>query len=102
MPLTGLGPMFPFGIINEATTQLIFNINMRKKHLKKSNFQLYLKSHSLKLNLLCKFIEIALGHECSPVNLLYIFKNTFLKEHLRRAACVIANSPILNIFSGYE
>ena len=27
--------------------------------------------------LLCNFIEIALQHECSPVNLLHIFRTTF-------------------------
>ena len=29
--------------------------------------------------LLCNFIEIALQHGCSPVNLLHIFRTTFLK-----------------------
>ena len=43
---------------------------------------------AISINLLFKFIEIALRHGCSPVNLLYIFKNTFIKEHHRRAASV--------------
>ena len=30
--------------------------------------------------LLCNFIEIALWHRCSPVNLLHIFKTPFLKN----------------------
>ena len=39
------------------------------------------------INLQSKFIEIALRHGCSPVNLMYIFKNTFLKQHQWRGAC---------------
>ena len=42
---------------------------------------------AISINLQSKFIEIALRHGCSPVNLLYIFKDTFLKEYLWRAAC---------------
>ena len=33
-----------------------------------------------KVALLCYFIEIALRHGCSPVNLLRIFKTPFLKN----------------------
>ena len=33
-----------------------------------------------KVALLCYFIEIALRHGCSPVNLLCIFKTPFLKN----------------------
>ena len=32
------------------------------------------------------FIEISLRHGCSPINLLDTFQNTFLQEHLWRAA----------------
>ena len=32
------------------------------------------------LQLLCNFIEVALRHECSLVNLLYIFKTPFPKN----------------------
>ena len=28
----------------------------------------------------CNFMKIALWHGCSPVNLLYIFRTTFLKD----------------------
>ena len=31
-------------------------------------------------SLLCNFIEIALRHECSPVNLLHIFGTPFSKN----------------------
>ena len=31
-------------------------------------------------NLLCNFIEIALRHECSPVNLTHIFRTPFPKN----------------------
>ena len=32
------------------------------------------------IKLLCNFIEITLQHGCSPANLLYIFRNPFLKN----------------------
>ena len=32
----------------------------------------------ISIKLLCNFIEIALRHECSPVNLLHIFRTPFL------------------------
>ena len=34
--------------------------------------------------LLCNFIEVALRHGCSPVNLLHIFRTTFPKNTSRR------------------
>ena len=43
---------------------------------------------TISIKLLCNFIEIALRHGCSPVNLLPIFKNTFSKEHLWVTASV--------------
>ena len=33
----------------------------------------------ISIKLLCKFIEITLRHGCSPVNLMYIFRTTFLR-----------------------
>ena len=33
-----------------------------------------------KVALLCNFIEIALRHGCSPVNLLHIFRTPFLRN----------------------
>ena len=35
---------------------------------------------AISIMLLCNFIEISLRHECSPVNLLYIFRTSFLKN----------------------
>ena len=35
---------------------------------------------AISVKLLCKFIEIALWHECSPVNLLYSFRTPFPKD----------------------
>ena len=43
---------------------------------------------AISIKLLCNLIEIALRHECSLVNLLHIFKNTFSKEHLWVTASV--------------
>ena len=34
---------------------------------------------AISIKLLCNFIEIALRHGCSPVNLLHIFRTPFLK-----------------------
>ena len=36
----------------------------------------------ISINLLCKLTEIVFRHGCLPVNLLQIFQNTFLQEHL--------------------
>ena len=36
--------------------------------------------NEISLKLLCSFIEIALCHECSPVNLLHIFRTRFYKN----------------------
>ena len=35
---------------------------------------------SISIKLLCNFIEIALRHECSPINLLHIIRTPFLKK----------------------
>ena len=35
---------------------------------------------AISIKLLCNFIEIALRHGCSPVNLLHIFRTPFLKN----------------------
>ena len=42
----------------------------------------------ISIKLLCNFIEIALRHVCSPVNLLQYFQNTFSEEYLWMAASV--------------
>ena len=47
------------------------------------------------IKLLCNFIEIALRHGCSPVNLLHIFRTPFSKENLWVAASVYANMKSL-------
>ena len=36
--------------------------------------------NAISIKLLCNFIEIALRHGCSPVNLLHIFRIPFLKN----------------------
>ena len=36
--------------------------------------------NAISIKLLCNFIEIALEHGCSPVNLLHIFRTTFPKN----------------------
>ena len=43
---------------------------------------------TISIKLLCNFIEITLGHGCSPVNLLRMFQNTFSEERLWTAASV--------------
>ena len=35
----------------------------------------------ISIKLLCNFIEITLRHRCSPVNLLHIFRASFLKNN---------------------
>ena len=42
---------------------------------------------------LCNFIEIALLHSCSPVNLTHIFRTVFLPEHIKRADFVSLMFP---------
>ena len=49
-----------------------------------------------KVALLCNFIEIALRHGCSPVNLLHIFRT---QEHLWMAA---SGSPLLTSSDVYS
>ena len=39
---------------------------------------------AISINLLCNFIEIALRHGRSPVNLLHVFRTPFLKNNSRR------------------
>ena len=34
----------------------------------------------ISIKLLCNFVEITVRHECSPVNLLYIFRTPFLQN----------------------
>ena len=46
--------------------------------------QIYRRKHSsrsaISIKMLCNFIEIALRHGCSPVNLLHIFRTPFPKN----------------------
>ena len=56
------------------------------------------KSNFNKVALLCNFIEIALRQECSPVNLLYIFRTSFPKNtsgRLLTALVVVTRSSSL-------
>ena len=43
--------------------------------------------------LLCNFIKITLWHECSPVNLLHIFRARFTKNTFRRLGHQIPVDP---------
>ena len=43
----------------------------------------------ISIKLLCSFIEIALRHGCSSVNLLHIFRTTFYKNTFERLLLVI-------------
>ena len=57
----------------------------------------------ISIKLLCNFIEIALQHGCSPVNLLHIFRTPFPKNTSRWLLLAIVSLSInlkkLNIFS---
>ena len=50
----------------------------------------------ISIKLLCNFIEIALRHVCSPVNLLQYFQNTFSEEYLWMAASVHSKLKWIN------
>ena len=43
---------------------------------------------------LCNFIEITLRHGCSPVNLLHIFRTTFLKNTSGRLLLYAGDTPL--------
>ena len=49
-------------------------------------------------NLFNNFIEITLGHGCSPVNLLHIFRTSFLKN----TSSVSAHNAANNLTSGFD
>ena len=53
-----------------------------KKRCPENMQQRYRRTHMPKcvINVLCSFIEIILQHECSPLNLLHIFRTTFFKN----------------------
>ena len=73
------------------------NKNMAAVDLKE---QIYRRAPMLKcdFNNVAKqsnFVEIAFRHECSPVNLLHIFRTPFPKEHLWVAASEIINFSFL-------
>ena len=42
----------------------------------------------ISIKLLCNFIEIALQHGCSPVNLLHIFRTSFPRIPLDGCFCI--------------
>ena len=42
---------------------------------------------AISIKLLCSFIEITFRHGCSPVNLLHIFKNLFIRMFLNGCFC---------------
>ena len=44
---------------------------------------------AISIKLLCDFIEIALQHKCTPVNLLHIFRTPFHKNTLERLLLLI-------------
>ena len=54
-----------------------------KKRCSENIQQIYRRTpcrSAISVKLLCNFIEITLPHECSPVNLLHIFRTSFLKN----------------------
>ena len=54
----------------------------------------------ISIKLLCNFIKIALRHGCSPVNLLHIFRTTFLRTPLEVCfyKCMVLSKEIRNQF----
>ena len=59
----------------------------------------------ISIKLLCKFIEITLQHECSPVNLLHIFRTPFPKNTSGGLLLLFSSSSGLltvNICSPYQ
>ena len=61
-------------------------------------------SSAISIKLLCKFIQIALWHGCSPVNLLHIFRTSFPRTPLggwlrSSTPCVILQSITVVVFS---
>ena len=44
---------------------------------------------AISIKLLCNFIEIALRYGCSPVNLLHIFRTSFLRTPLDGCFCLL-------------
>ena len=53
----------------------------------------------ISIKLVCNFIEISLQHECSPVNLLHIFRTPFLKNTSGRLLMLMECSYL---FFGWE
>ena len=51
---------------------------------------------AISIKLLCNFIEIALWHECSLVNLLHIFRQPFTKNTSGRLLLVLQNRHVTN------
>ena len=59
-----------------------------------------LKCDFNKVALLCNFIEIALRHGCSPVNLLHIFRIPFPKNTSGRLLLIILLVGFYSLLSG--
>ena len=75
----------------EYTVKLVQYMKLRSSHpevfLEKGVLKICSKftgkrpcQSAVSIKFLCKFIEIALWHWCSPVNLLHIFRTPFLKN----------------------
>ena len=54
---------------------------------------------AISIKLICNFIEIALRHGCSPVNLLHIFRTSFPKNTSEGSLLI---RSILNVQSEYQ
>ena len=48
------------------------------------------------MKLQSNFTEITIRHECSPVNLLHIFRTTFLKNTVLKDGCFCSDQLLLN------
>ena len=77
------------GIISSIEDNYFFTLQKQPTRgvLKKRCSEIYSKftgEHScrsvISIKLLCNFIEISLRHECSPANMLHIFRTTFLRN----------------------
>ena len=96
-----------YAILNDqSTVYLQFRSRHPEVFLEKGILKIYSKftgEHScwsaISIKLLCNFIEIALRHGCSPVNLLHIFRTPFVKNTsgwllLQFGTCWIASNRV--------
>ena len=60
-----------------------------RKRCSENMQQIYRRTPMPKCDLLCNFIEIALRHGCSPVNLLHIFRPPFSKNTSGRLLLIV-------------